>query len=117
MQAYFRSFVYAFRGVYLFLRTERNARLHSIATVAAIGVGVYLGFELTQWSMIAIAIGLVWMAELFNTAIERLADAVTLDESPLIRDAKDVSAGAVLIASLTAATLGLIVILQQLKIL
>jgi diacylglycerol kinase (ATP) len=73
--------------------------------------------DLSQWSLIAIAIGLVWAAELFNTAIESLADAITIDEHPLIRNAKDVSASAVLVASLTAGILGILVLLQQLKLL
>ncbi len=96
------SFVHAFRGVYLFLTSERHALLHSLATLAVIAAGFF--FHISEGEALAITgmIGLVWTAEMFNTCIEKIMDFISRDRHPSIRFIKDVSAGAVLVASLAA---------------
>lgn len=104
-----RSFVFAFRGIGTLLRTQTNARLHLVATVVVVGAG--FGFEIAraEWLAIVGAIGLVWMAEGVNTAIEAVVDLASSEQHPLAARAKDVAAGAVLLAAIAAAVIGLLV--------
>ena len=67
-----------------------------------------------EWIALLICIGAVLAAEAFNTALEALADRISTEYSPLIRDAKDLSAGAVLILAIMSATVGLIIFLPKL---
>jgi diacylglycerol kinase (ATP) len=104
-----RSFGYAWTGVVTLFRTQHNAWIHALAT-ALVGVaGCLLSISADDWFRLVVAIIIVWTAEGFNTALEFLADAVTQDEHPLIKKAKDVAAGAVLIAAAGAAIIGLLV--------
>ena len=104
----------AFRGVCRLLRTCANARIHLLATVIVIGLGLWLKLTRGDWLWIILAIGGVWTAEGFNSAIETLADRISRDHDALIREAKDLAAGAVLIAALAAAAIGLIIFLPRL---
>lgn len=93
----------------MLVATQHNARLHFAATLAVILAGAGFRISAFSWIAVAAATGLVWVAETLNTAVERLGDAVTTDFHPSIRDAKDLAAGAVLIASAVAVTIGLII--------
>jgi len=104
-----RSFACAFRGLFLLVATQRNARIHAVATVAVIILGVAAGLTRTEWCMIVLAIAGVWCAEALNTAVEFLGDAVTREQHPLIGKAKDVAAGAVLVAAIAAVIVGVFV--------
>jgi len=97
----------ACRGIAHVVRTEPHARAHVAAATAVVGLGLWLRLSPMQWSLIWGAIGLVWVAEALNTAIERLCDAVHPEAHPLIGRAKDAAAGAVLLASAAAAAIGL----------
>ena len=103
-----RSFGYAFKGLARLYR-ETNARIHAAATVCVVGLGVGLRLAALEWTLLAIAATLVWVAEALNTALEALSDAAVPGHSPLIASAKDVAAGAVLLASLGAIAVGLLV--------
>jgi len=103
------SFRHAFRGLATLLRTQHNAWIHLAATVAVIVVGVVLGIGRTDWLAVVVAVGLVWTAEALNTAVEFLADEVSLDRRELIGQAKDVAAAGVLVASISAAVVGIVV--------
>jgi diacylglycerol kinase len=96
------SFVYAFRGLLCLVRTQHNARIHLFVSVLLVGAGIYVGLNWGEWCWLATSIVSVWGAEAFNTAFEFLADAVSPDFHPLVRDAKDVSAAAVLMVSVVA---------------
>jgi len=104
-----RSFACAFRGLFLLLKTQRNAWIHAAATVAVIVLGIVVGLSRTEWCLIIFAIAAVWCAEALNTAVEFLGDAVTREQHPLIGKAKDVAAGAVLVAAIAAAIIGIFV--------
>ena len=104
------SFIAALRGLMIMFTTQRHAQIHGLAAVASLALGAWLGIECRDWCWLVAAIAMVVSAEAFNTAIERLADRVTADRDPLIRDAKDLAAGAVLWAALGAAIIGLIVL-------
>jgi diacylglycerol kinase len=103
------SFVDAGRGIRQLLR-EPNARVQVLAALAVTVLGLWLGIERRDWALLVLAMGLVLAAEAANTALEALADRVAPDRHPLVAKAKDVAAGAVLIASLAAAALGLLVL-------
>lgn len=109
-----RSFIYAFSGVRYVFASERNMWLHATAALLAVGLGVSVGVSLEEWRWIVLAIGWVWMAEAFNTAIERLADAVTLERDPRIGLVKDVAAAGVLLSAAGAAAIGLLVFVPYL---
>jgi len=114
LTARIRSFKHAFRGIWLILHTQHNMRIHLVAAAVVVGMGIYTNVTLHEWLFLAIAIGLVVVAELVNTGIEYLGDAITGEQDENIRNAKDVSAGAVLIAALTAALIGGVVFIPKL---
>ncbi len=91
------------------LRTQHNARIHAGASILVCAVGFWLGLDTNEWCWIVVAMTVVWCAEGMNTALERLADAVTKEQHPLIEQAKDGAAGAVLIAAVGAAVIGALV--------
>jgi diacylglycerol kinase (ATP) len=109
------SFGYAFEGLGVLLRTQPNAWIHALATAAVLGLGWHLGLARVDWVLLVIAIAIVWVAEALNTAIEFLADAAVPDPHSLIKHAKDVAAGAVLLASIAAAAIGALVFLPYLS--
>jgi diacylglycerol kinase len=92
------------------LRTQRNAWIHAIATVCAVTLGAWLRLSRTEWAIIALTIGLVWMAEFVNTALEAVVDLASPDIHPLAQVGKDVGAAAVLIAAITSVVVGLLIL-------
>ncbi len=109
IKARLKSFSYASKGIVTLLQTQHNARIHLLATIIAIALGFYFGVSITEWSLLVIAIVLVWLTEALNTAIEFLADTITKDHHPLIGKAKDVAASAVLVASIGALVIGVFI--------
>ncbi|GAB4535628.1 MAG: diacylglycerol kinase family protein [Anaerolineales bacterium] len=109
-----RAFEYAFSGWGHVLRSQPNAWIHALAGLLVILGGGILRLTRIEWALIVLAIGLVWMAETFNTGIEALCNLVHPSPHPLIKIAKDTSAAAVLIAALSAAIIGGIVFLPHL---
>lgn len=105
-----RVFGDALRGVVAVVISQRNAKVHAAATVTVIALAIWLEVDRTGWTLLVLATGLVWMAELFNTALEWLADAAHPQPHPLVGRAKDAAAGAVLIATLAAVVIGLLVL-------
>ena len=103
------SFDHAGRGVWSALRSEVHLRLHAVATVVVIGLGFYSGLSRLEWALVALAVAGVWAAELMNTAIEALTDLASPAYHPLAGKAKDVAAGAVLLAALGALVVGALV--------
>ncbi len=108
-----KSFKYAFNGIKDFIITEHNARIHLTATIAVIIASFLFHISLHEWMMIIFAIGFVWSAEMFNTCIEKTMDFISTEKRPEIRLIKDIAAGAVLIASITAFILGLTIFIPK----
>ena len=104
-----KSFANAGNGVAYTIRTQRNARIHLAATVVVVALSLGFGITALEWTAILLAIGLVWTAELLNTAIESVVDLVSPDEHELARISKDVASGGVLIAAVVALAVGMIV--------
>ncbi|HEY8629633.1 MAG TPA: diacylglycerol kinase [Gaiellaceae bacterium] len=103
------SFNFAIEGVIHVLRTQRNMRLHFAAAVAVIVVAVAVGVSKLELSVLLISIAFVLVAEMINTAIEGAIDAATTSFDPMAKLAKDIAAGAVLIASVNAVAVGYLV--------
>ena len=103
------SFGHAFRGVGAALRSELHLQFHAVASAVVLGLGLYFGLNATEWALVALAVAGVWAAELFNTAIETLTNLVSPGYHPLAGRAKDVAAGAVLLAALGALVVGALV--------
>jgi diacylglycerol kinase len=108
-----KSFAFALQGVAFLVRTQANARIHLLATLLVCAAGLWLGLGRMEWLWIIVAIALVWSAEAFNTALEQLADALHPGRHPGVGRAKDLAAGAVLIAALAAAAIGVLVFLPH----
>lgn len=108
------SFGHALRGVGTLLAGEPNAQVHALATVLVVGLGALLGIDRGDWQALLLMVALVWLAEGLNTALEHLADAAVPEYHPLVRKAKDVAAGAVLITALCAVFMALLVFLPYL---
>lgn len=104
-----RKFGYAFRGLARAMRAESSFKVHFAAAAIVVVSAAVLRCAPWEWCALAIAIGGVFAAELFNSALERLAQAITDEERPEIRDALDIAAGAVFVASVTAIVIGAIV--------
>ena len=103
------SFGHAGRGVWAALRSEVHLRFHALATVVVVGLGFYGGMTRLEWALVTLAVAGVWTAELMNTAIEALTDLASPTWHPLAGKAKDVAAGAVLLAALGALVVGALV--------
>jgi diacylglycerol kinase len=103
------AFRNAFHGVKYVFTSQRNAKIHLIATFLVILTSIIFHITKVEWILIIIAIGLVWLAECFNTALEKLTDLVSPDYHDLAKATKDSSAAAVLIAAITSAIIGILV--------
>lgn len=104
------SFRYAFAGLWHALRTQRNIRIHVSIAIGVVVIGMAVGLHRDEWAIIALTVGFVFAAELFNTVIEAIIDLVTEEYHPLAKKAKDVAAGAVLTAAITAIAVGLLIL-------
>lgn len=114
MKGRLKSIRYALDGVVAFFRSEPNAVIHLVATVLVIILSVVVKLQQAELLTIVIVTGLVWMAELFNTAIEKIMDFISPDKHPAIRFIKDISAAGVLISALVALVAGGIIFLPKL---
>lgn len=104
------SFRYAFEGWSYVLRTQRNAWIHALVTVAVVVLALWLRLERRDWAILVLTITVVWMAEFMNTAVEAVVDMVTPDHHPLAKVAKDVSAATVLVGACGAILIGLLIL-------
>jgi diacylglycerol kinase len=104
------SFRHAFAGWWYVLRTQRNAWIHSVATLAVFLIAVWTRVGLRDWAVLLLAIGLVWTSEFVNSALEAIVDLASPEMHPLAKVGKDVGAAAVLIAALIAALIGLLIL-------
>jgi diacylglycerol kinase len=104
------SFGYAFEGLASAWRTQPNFRIHVVLAAVLVAGGVVVRIAPVGWAVLALAIGLVVAAELFNTALEAAVDLASPQEHPLAKLAKDIAAAGVLIASLAAAVASIAVL-------
>ena len=98
----FKSIGVAFDGIIDLIKSENNAKIHLVSTIVVIIVGFKLQFLAIEWLWISLAIAGVWVAELINTAIEKLTDLVSPEINPIAKKVKDYAAGAVLVMAIWA---------------
>ena len=108
------SFAFAGAGVVYLLRSQRNARIHLALTVLAVVLGLWLGLTSVEWAVLSLTVGLVFLAEGVNTAIEAAVDLANPDPHPLAKIAKDTAAGAVLITAIIALVVAAFLFLPRL---
>lgn len=111
----FQSFNYAIDGVIYVLRTQRNMRVHFAIAAFVLTLSLVLGVSGTQFMLLLVAIGLVLISELINTAIESAIDITTNTYDPLAKIAKDVAAAAVLISTIVSITIGYLIFFPKLN--
>ena len=101
----YKSFGYAFQGIFTCIRQERNMKIHCTVAVLVVIAGLILGISVTEWCICLGLFGMVMALELVNTSVE--------ERHPLAKIAKDTAAGAVLIAAIMAAIVGLIIFVPK----
>lgn len=113
-QPLYKSFGYAFEGIFHTIQKERNMQIHCCAAVLVVIFGLWLGLSREEWFVCLILFGMVMSLECVNTAVEAVVDLATMQRHPLAKKAKDAAAGAVLIAAVFAAIIGLWIFLPKL---
>ena len=111
LRARLKSIGYAFEGLGSLIRSEKNMWIHLAATIVVIVAGILKKIDRHDWTIIIIAIAAVWITEAINTAIEKLCNMLSPEIHPVIKQVKDISAAAVLIAAITAVILAVFIFL------
>ncbi len=109
------SFQYACTGIQKFLLGEHHARLHLMAAILVLIASLLCNVSQTEAIALAGMVGFVFVAEMFNTCVEKIMDFISVEKRPDIRFIKDVAAGAVLVASVTALAIALIIFIPKMK--
>lgn len=110
----YKSFGYAFQGIFNTIRTERNIKIHCAAAILVTIFGIWLQISKTEWMICFILFGLILALELVNIAVEATVDLFTEERKPLAKKAKDAAAGAVLIVAIFAAVIGILIFIPKL---
>ena len=110
----YKSFGYAFQGIFNTIRTERNIKIHCVAAILVTIFGIWLQISNTECMSCFILFGLILALELVNTAVEATVDLFTEERKPLAKTAKDAAAGAVLVAAIFAAVIGILIFIPKL---
>ena len=113
-QPLFKSFKHAFSGMVSFFEKDRNGKIHRLATLGVIIAGFYFKISNSEWAILLLCIALVLGFEMMNHSLEKLCDIIHIDQHPLIKTAKDISAGAVLWAAIISAIIGLLIFVPKL---
>jgi diacylglycerol kinase len=108
-----KSFRYAWEGVEFLFQNENNAKVHLLAALVVVLAG--FGFNITgiEWAVVSVAVGSVWAAEAFNTALEKLCDWLQPGPHPTVKTIKDLSAAAVFFVAIAAAVAGMVIFLPK----
>ena len=112
-----KSFKYAFQGLKILLLEEHNSRIHLSVAILVIIAGFLLKISLMEWALLAIVIGSVFISELFNSALENLANQLSPGQSENIGKAKDLAAAAVLVSVFTAILTACVIFLPKIYLL
>lgn len=104
------SFKYALAGWLYMLRFQKNTRIQAFASIAAVGLGLWLGISPLEWAILIVTIAIEWMAEFINAAIEAAVNLSSPAPHPMAKVSKDVAAAAVLLGAVTAVVVGLLIL-------
>jgi undecaprenol kinase/diacylglycerol kinase (ATP) len=108
-----KSFGYAFNGLKVMFMEEHNSRIHLVIALFAVALGWFLKISLVEWCILAIVIGAVFASELFNSALENLADHLSPGKDEKIKKVKDLAAAAVLVCAITAVVVASFIFLPK----
>lgn len=108
-----KSFVFAFNGLIIFFRREHNAWIHAAAAALALIAAAVLKLSAMELIAVLVSIAFVWVAELINTAIEKMMDHLSPAMHPAVKEVKDLAAGAVLVAAFFAFIIALIIFIPK----
>jgi diacylglycerol kinase len=106
LKRFLLGFKFAGEGIRYVVRTQRNARIHLGIGLAVALAGIYFRISAIEWAIISITFGLVFSAEMINTVAEMAVDLLIQRHHPMAKAAKDVGAGAVLVAAVSAVVVG-----------
>ncbi|MCB9201830.1 MAG: diacylglycerol kinase family protein [Flavobacteriales bacterium] len=109
-----KSFSYAFNGLKILLKEEHNARIHLVATILVLILGIVFEISTLEWIPILFAIGFVFFAELINSSTENIADFISPEKHNQIKKVKDLAAGAVLISAIISFIIGMLIFVPYL---
>ncbi|MBL7856206.1 MAG: diacylglycerol kinase family protein [Cyclobacteriaceae bacterium] len=112
MKKFLKSFGYALEGIRSAIREQQNLRIQLLVALGMIGLGLYFSITAVEWCVLLLCIALVLSLELMNSSIENLVDLISKERNPLAGKIKDMAAGAVLVASVVAAIIGIILFLK-----
>ncbi|MRG86627.1 diacylglycerol kinase family protein [Salinibacillus xinjiangensis] len=107
------GFGFAFNGILLAFRAEKNFRIHILIAFVVITLGLLVGLSIVEWLLVSLCIGFVLVTEMINSAIEALIDHLFPDYHEVAGRVKDLSAGAVLVAAICTAVIGVIIFLPK----
>lgn len=110
-----QSFSYAFNGFKILFREEHNSWIHMTAAIAVNGLGLWLPFSATEWIVVWLCIGLVFLTELMNTALENLCDHISPEKNETIGKVKDLAAAAVLVAAITSVIVASFILISRIS--
>lgn len=113
MNKFLKSFTYAFKGLTYTFRTQLNFKVHCIAALIVILLGIYFKLSKSEWMWISLMIALVLVVELMNTAIEILVDLISPQQHPKAGAIKDIAAAAVLIVAFLSIAIGLFIFVPK----
>ena len=108
-----KSFKFAAKGILYAIKSQPNLWFHLVAAIAIIALSFVLKIATAEWLFIIFAIGAVLTAELFNSSVEKIVDLVQPEKHILAEQAKDMAAGAVLIAAISSVLIGLMIFLPK----
>jgi diacylglycerol kinase (ATP) len=111
--SFVESVRHSLHGLRHILAHERNARVHLMVAFLALFLGLLLRISNAELAAVFFAVIIVFLAEIFNTAIERTLDLIDIEENPRIKLIKDMAAGAVLVAAVAASAIGLAIFLPE----
>ncbi|GAB6180073.1 hypothetical protein JCM14036_13920 [Desulfotomaculum defluvii] len=114
--SFLKSFGYALAGIYYVLKTQRNMKVHMVATLLVVTVGLFLRISSEEWVDIIFAIFLVLAAECINTAIEAAIDLASPKQHHLAKISKDCAAGAVLLLALNSMVVAYLILWPKIEL-
>ena len=114
LQSRLNSFGFAARGIFRFFQQEQNAWIHLAATICVFIAAIYYHVSNSELIALIIVSGFVWVAEIFNTVIEKIMDFISPEYHHAVKFIKDLAAGGVMLSALTAAATGIIVFIPKL---
>jgi len=109
-----KSFTYAWRGLFKTFHEEQNLRIQTVSALLAMALGLFFRISQGEWLALILAIGLVLILEIVNSAVERVTDVLKPRINTYVKEIKDIMAAGVMLASITAAAVGLVIFIPHL---